>query len=145
MRDDGAVFAFGATEAFSFEAYVNGGDQAGANAVFGALDRETTIGWRLLYYPPGLFACQLLGPSGRYPEVAADDVPSGWHHVHCVREDGGAVLRIYIDGALVASSTLEPVDVTNPAPLVIGNTEFGVLGDSQWFVGDIDEVRVTSP
>lgn len=66
-----------------------------------------------------------------------DDMGPGWKHISAVREAG--LLKIYVDGKLVAeSSPFDPAeyDVTTDRPLRIG------FGQTDYFAGKIADVRV---
>ena len=65
-----------------------------------------------------------------------DDLGPGWKHIAAVRD--GAILKIYVDGKLVAkSSSFDPAeyDVSTDKPLRIG------FGQTDYFAGKMSEVR----
>jgi hypothetical protein len=62
------------------------------------------------------------------------DLGPGWKSVAAVR--GAGKLKLYVDGKMVASSVAEPINISNDAPLHIGN------GPQSYFNGKIREVRV---
>ena len=71
---------------------------------------------------------------------SATTIPTGAWHFYTVDRDAGGTLRIYLDGAVVASTSAaaflaSPALVTN-----IGNTN---RNTDYWPAGYIDEVRIT--
>jgi|GEM_PF-1526118 len=61
-----------------------------------------------------------------------------WHYAVVTYD--GSVLRLYVDGSLVATmSNITATPHTNNTPLVIGKDS---NGNNRYFIGDIDEVRV---
>jgi hypothetical protein len=63
--------------------------------------------------------------------------PAGWRHVAAVREAGA--LRLYVDGAVVATSRAtgaSDLDVTTPRPLTIG------FGANDFFRGAVADLRL---
>lgn len=89
-------------------------------------------------HPLGLFygSC---GPgrqqiSGRLEEIADGE----WYHVVALKDDDEG--RIYVDGELTGSGPLNPVDISNDKPLVIGGS--GGLEAPLWFKGAVDDVAV---
>ncbi|MEX2168083.1 MAG: LamG-like jellyroll fold domain-containing protein [Pirellulales bacterium] len=64
------------------------------------------------------------------------DLGAGWKHVAAVRD--GRTMKLYVDGQLVASneSEIDPLDVSNDAPLEIG------FGPQSHWCGKIREVRL---
>ncbi|HEX8347408.1 MAG TPA: LamG-like jellyroll fold domain-containing protein [Actinoplanes sp.] len=61
-----------------------------------------------------------------------------WHHVVFTRTKTSGAIRLYIDGALVASGTGGTRSLTSTAALNIGRTANG----SYYFAGSLDEVAV---
>ncbi len=59
-----------------------------------------------------------------------------WVHVAVVQDGDLNTRDLYVDGVLVASNIAR--DAVNFAPLIIG----GAGGVNEWFVGQIDEVRI---
>lgn len=98
--------------------------------------------WAMATHEGRLYAGTL--PGGRVWSIEAGKVatwdetfPDGWHHVAAVRDNG--VLRTYVDGKLVASSTrfYSPgLDITNNEPLRVG------FGAYEHFDGLMSDVRV---
>jgi hypothetical protein len=63
------------------------------------------------------------------------DIGPGWKHLAAVRE--GGALKVYVDGALKASSSeAGRYDISNHEPLLIG------FGPVDYFSGKLREVRV---
>ncbi|UCF20249.1 MAG: LamG domain-containing protein, partial [Gemmatimonadota bacterium] len=62
-----------------------------------------------------------------------------WHNVVVTRE--GTVSRLYIDGALIASSNTNVGDMSNSANLAFGAKD---TGTSDFFRGSIDDIRFYS-
>jgi hypothetical protein len=65
------------------------------------------------------------------------ELPPGWHHVAAVKH--GGVLKLYLDGKLVAeSAAFDPAkfDLTTDAPLLVG------AGAGDYFGGAMADVRL---
>ena len=78
-----------------------------------------------------------------YPELIAQDVVPGWHHIALVRE--GVFAYLYLDGALRAKAArCRGVDLSNQAPLGISNSPCIQAGKAIPFKGVIDELYVFS-
>lgn len=100
--------------------------------------------WSMATFDGRLFAGTL--PSGHIwsfesGKVASWDhtFPSGWRHVAAIKD--GGVLRNYVDGKLVASSSrfhAAGMDLTNTQPLQIG------FGAYEHFDGMLSDVRIYS-
>jgi hypothetical protein len=66
-----------------------------------------------------------------------DDLGPGWKHIAAIRK--GGLLKLYIDGKLVAtSSSFDPAeyDLSTDRPLRIG------FGETEYFAGKINDVRL---
>jgi hypothetical protein len=96
--------------------------------------------WELRVTPGGRFAVvfyQAIGPDiVTYAETPLAYNDGEWHHAVGVLRSGLA--RIYVDGLLVAQAATNPITSVRPSTL----TEIGHVAN--YFVGDIDEVRVFS-
>lgn len=100
--------------------------------------------WNMAVFGGKLYAGVL--PSGRVLSYEAGKnvtydtaLRAGWRHV--VAQHDGTVLRLYVDGKLVASSTkFTPADfdIGNAVPLTIG------LGAHDYFCGGMRDVRIYS-
>jgi hypothetical protein len=65
-----------------------------------------------------------------------------WHHVVFVNE-GGSAHKLYVDGALVETSTTSwTLNGANDQPVEIGRYRDAHNNVTNWFTGDIDDVRV---
>jgi hypothetical protein len=110
------------------------------------LDRTPDVkyrrAWTMAQYRGKLFCSTL--PSGRVHSLEAGpcvthdrELPAGWRHVAAVKH--GGVLKLYIDGKLVAESAkFDPAkfDFTTDEPLLIG------AGAGDYFNGALADVRV---
>jgi hypothetical protein len=103
--------------------------------------------WCMATYQGKLYCGTL--PSGHVYALEAGKVvtydhefPAGWHHVVAVKDDSRRtdnVLRLYVDGKLVATSSRYfrgELYVTNLQPLLIG------FGANEYFCGSLAEVRL---
>jgi len=98
--------------------------------------------WTMAQYQGRLFCTTL--PSGHVHSLEAGpcathdrELPPGWHHVVAVKH--GAVLKLYLDGKLVAESAKfdrEKFDLTTDEPLLIG------AGAGAFFRGALADVRL---
>ncbi len=96
--------------------------------------------WTMAVYQGRLFCGTL--PSGNVLSLEAGKnvthdhaLPGGWHHLTAVRADG--LLRLYVDGALVATSPqfeATDYDLSTEEPLHIG---FGAIGHFSGSLGDV--------
>ncbi len=74
------------------------------------------------------------------PTYASSNFSVGkWYHVVCMADSKGH--RLYVNGNLVASSSLTPTTVTDTAEMDIGELAFSP-GNYSFFTGAIDDVRV---
>ena len=70
-----------------------------------------------------------------------------WHHIACSRYTlkSGTTVDLYVDGVNIATNTFSSArNVDNSVNTLLGNTQFGVGISSQYFDGDIDEVRISN-
>ena len=98
--------------------------------------------WTMAQYQGRLFCSTM--PSGRIHSLVAGpcvthdrELPPGWHHVAAVKH--GAVLKLYLDGKLVAESAKfdrGKFDLTTDEPFLIG------AGASAFFRGALADVRL---
>jgi len=69
-----------------------------------------------------------------------DTLPSDWHNVTVVMDSADMMIRLYVDGAMVASGA------TLLLPKDLGETTQNWFGKSQWpdalYQGDLDDVRI---
>ncbi|MGI9604091.1 MAG: LamG-like jellyroll fold domain-containing protein, partial [Acidimicrobiales bacterium] len=76
---------------------------------------------------------------GTVYEAAGGVVTTGWHHLASSWD--GSALRVFVDGALVATTPTTGTPTTDPSvPLVLGNT----AGATNPLEGRLDEVRVAN-
>lgn len=76
-----------------------------------------------------------------YRDLKLDLVEKTWFHYALVRE--GTYARVYINGELVVESKrCSGIDLSNEAPLSIGNSPCVVGGRAERFQGVVDELRV---
>ncbi len=149
-------------------AYVNAGNAASLNTPNGitveawfklsscsnyaSIARRDDVGGSRLWmlFSPGT-TCHLLfefiNDAGQWPiKFARYSTPlnmNQWYHVAATYDQSLAPtnsLKIYLDGVLSATGNASGMMKTGTAPLTIGSD--GALGDSGWFGGVIDEVKV---
>ncbi len=150
--------------------YVNAGNAASLNTPNGitveawfklsscsnyaSIARRDDVGGSRLWmlFSPGT-TCHLLfefiNDAGQWPiKFARYSTPLGmsrWYHVAATYDPLLAPtnsLKIYLDGVLSATGNASGTMKTGTAPLTIGSD--GALGDSGWFGGVIDEVKVSN-
>lgn len=98
--------------------------------------------WSMAVYNGRLFAGTL--PSGHVHSIEAGKnatydkaLAPGWKHIAAVKENGR--LKLYVDGKLVATSTVfdsDKYDLSNDVPLRIG------FGSHDYFNGSLSDVRI---
>lgn len=108
----------------------------------GTPDVKYRRAWTMAQYK-GQLVCSTL-PSGRVHSLEAGpcvthdrELAPGWHHVSAVKR--GGVLRLYVDGKVVAESTrFDPAkfDLRTEEPLLIG------AGAGDYFNGTLADVRL---
>lgn len=91
-----------------------------------------------LQYGEGAFAFSLQGAerlrAPMTPELGT------WHHLVGTRDATSGEIRLYVDGTLADSATVEHSSVST-GPLAIGRAKWNG-GNTDWWNGAIDEVRV---
>jgi hypothetical protein len=120
------------TDDFTIEAWVR---PIGTNGMFfsiGQSSSEILVG---MY--SGKIYCRSNGSSGTFSGTQTISL-NEWHHVALVRENNGTSLKVYLDGALEASTTYTPVSFSNTQHKICSSQAF-VLSLNGW----IDEYRVT--
>lgn len=140
----GDVYDFAAGSSFSLELWLR--PEAGAFSRYGrALAKETGTsgtrsGWLLLVHPNGLLGYEQWNAGNNVAGLGAPALLSAdkWYHV-VVTYDGVA-LRLYVDGAQVATATPSAALPDTTAALRLGGTDYE-NGGSRW-VGGLDEVAV---
>lgn len=71
----------------------------------------------------------------------------GWHHVAGVCDEAGGQVRLYLDGALVASGSITPGSgiLSSSLPMTIGARQSGNSSPANYdfqFIGKLDEVAI---
>ncbi len=97
--------------------------------------------WAIRLLPEGLLSAELAAAGAdSYEIISTTPVNDGnWHHVALVRQ--GATATLYIDGQARGSvNTKSVLDITNAAPLRIGNDPCVGIKETQVYQGLIDEV-----
>ncbi|WP_433634303.1 LamG-like jellyroll fold domain-containing protein [Nocardia sp. CA-120079] len=148
---DHADFALPATASFTAECFLRpaSGDWQGA-----VLSKHTNMieqakpGWGLhIGHFRGLDRnLRLLLSDGTTKVELAADVSLGtdrFHHVAAVLDRDRGVARLFVDGALVASTVTNIGALTNSSPLRIGFADLTGGGFSSGFYGTVDEVRIS--
>jgi len=85
-----------------------------------------------------LFANYVSGTSW-YFDYAGAVAQGVWHHVAVSRQ--GALMRLFLNGTIVASGNINNQSITNPNALTIGRTVYS--GYTYDFNGYIDDFRIT--
>ncbi|MFB7543109.1 LamG-like jellyroll fold domain-containing protein [Streptomyces zaomyceticus] len=90
-----------------------------------------------LQYGQGAFAFST--PGGNRARHAMTPELGRWYHLVGVRDTAKNEIRLYVDGALVATAVPGPADVST-GPLAIGRAKWGG-GNVDFWNGSIDQVR----
>jgi hypothetical protein len=122
-----------ATSARTIEARIRTTQSTGGGAIVTYGDPTTSSGRFSLYQTSGSLNFVAEG-NDYYTGIAIND--GNWHHVAATYD--GTTVKIYIDGALVASTTKTLNTISSE--FSIGYR--GVGNPSEYFNGDIDEVRI---
>ncbi|MFF6832100.1 MULTISPECIES: LamG-like jellyroll fold domain-containing protein [unclassified Streptomyces] len=90
-----------------------------------------------LQYGQGAFAFST--PGGHRARYATTPELSRWYHLVGVRDAARNEIRLYVDGALVATAVPGPADVST-GPLAVGRARWGG-GNVDFWNGSVDRVR----
>ncbi|MFF9063945.1 LamG-like jellyroll fold domain-containing protein [Streptomyces sp. NPDC014891] len=90
-----------------------------------------------LQYGQGAFAFST--PGGIRARYATTPETGRWYHLVGVRDTARNEIRLYVDGALVATATPGPAEV-GTGPLSVGRAKWGG-GNVDFWKGSVDEVR----
>ncbi|MDT9687328.1 LamG-like jellyroll fold domain-containing protein [Streptomyces sp. P9(2023)] len=90
-----------------------------------------------LQYGQGAFAFST--PGGNRARYVTTPEPGRWYHLVGVRDAARNEIRLYVDGALVATATSGPADV-GTGPLSVGRARWGG-GNVDFWKGSVDQVH----
>jgi len=100
-------------------------------------------GYGIFYYEAG-WCCPYWDAGATYLVNSRENlVDEAWHEIACVRDNAGRRITMYIDGEPVVNGEIPLANVNTPAPLVIGNSQQGIIHGWGSYAGDIDEVRIS--
>jgi hypothetical protein len=141
---DPATLDFGAAQSFTYSAWVH------VTATVGAWDSPFSKGGTNASNPGYDFelgttwqTCMADGAAIRCGVFGTGSVTGRWVQVAAVVDRGLNVVRRYVDGAFVNQTALAPFGSPSTATeALIGATNSGCCGRSNWFRGIVDEVRV---
>ena len=141
---DPGVFNFSTNRAFSLEAWVNGAaaQESGAAIIskgFGGGGEQYTIDVQA-----NVFRFYIRDSAGTATTTSATLGPNGtWQHVVAVYDQAAGIMRMYVNGVLVASSTPRATLLNTGDPITIGARKPNSSGSySLNFDGRIDEVAI---
>lgn len=125
---------------FTIEAWAYISALPGVAAIVAQFLNTGTSGWFFGSGPTNLLIFWYCNPSSTLVQFnSATTIPLNSWHFYTVDRDAGGTLRIYLDGAVVAS-TSAPSFLALATQTNIGNSNR--LSD-EWTNGFIDEVRIT--
>jgi hypothetical protein len=133
-------FDFGAGQ-FTVEAQAFWTSNAAvAQSIFGRFQGASNLGWELNKTAAGLLSFFYSTTGTDSPSVGAAFTPTlnTWYHVAADR-DASNVLRVYVNGAIIASATVSSAFFVTSLALSIGNDGNATRG----FPGRLDEIRIT--
>ncbi len=146
---------------FTVEAFVRFSDLAGTQTIVGRDDVAVSgsvpatvgqgLGGQALFYlskNAGGFRVELITKDNRNIQINSTSLPAigAWYHVAAVGNAGTGTLKLYVNGTEVGSVTgfngLFVPTAGSDTPWTVGRGDFN-LGDTDFFRGDVDEVRIT--
>lgn len=131
---------------FTVEMFVRFAVSKNTEALCGAWSDTGTAGsnnW-FLYLDAGTLRFRLQsGATNNDVAVAWAPTVGTWYHV-CVDRDNSNIVRLYIDGVKVASTTYGVASNTNAVPFTVGRIGTATTFSTYDLNGNIDELRVTN-
>ena len=134
---------FGAGGSFTLEGWINTSSAATQQRVFFKGDGGGGQSYSLMVNSGKAHVRFDDGSGGRQAESAESVNDGAWHHIAGVFDNAANTLKIYIDGTLAATTTgITGSPVQASQPLDIGGISTGTVANSQYFNGQLDDLRV---
>jgi autotransporter-associated beta strand protein len=144
---------------FTIEAMVRFSDVGGIQTIVGRDDATTGVGTggqglggQALFYlskdGAAKFRVEVITKDNRNVQINSQSTAAigTWYHVAVVGNAGAGTLKLYVNGTEVGSVTgfngLFVPSTGSDTPWTVGRGDFN-LGDTDFFRGDVDEVRIT--